>query len=78
MDYKKKYLKYKAKYLNTKKQIKGGGPVAKPDPGTGRALGSASCRAKNDGFGAAAASTFPISLMPCVGLGLSVHPNCVC
>tara|TARA_B100000401_G_C52748236_1_gene691883 strand:+ start:287 stop:607 length:321 start_codon:yes stop_codon:yes gene_type:complete len=31
MDYKKKYLKYKAKYLNTKKQIKGGGRVAEAD-----------------------------------------------
>ena len=39
MDYKKKYLKYKAKYLNIKKQIKGGdaGRTYGQDPQTGRA-----------------------------------------
>ena len=39
MDYKKKYLKYKAKYLNTKKQIKGGdaGRTYGRNPQTGRA-----------------------------------------
>lgn len=42
MDYKKKYLKYKAKYLNIKKQIKGGAPSgawAENQRGTNRGPG---------------------------------------